>query len=200
MKYLIAIMFLLMIGLAQASLGTFKQYECVNIIVPLNTTNVNITNIATPSPNSQIILTNQAMTRNENLFNYSFCSTNKTGIYTYGFCNIEGDCYSNSFEINPIGKISTSILNNPYLLILGLLGLILVLFGAVKGIPWFGFIGSIMFLLLGVYTMIYGFDNGTDLYTRGVAITLLGMGFIFLFTSSYEWLSEDKEEEGDIED
>ena len=39
--------------------------------------------------------------------------------------------------------------------------------------------------------MIYGFDNVTDIYTRGVGLTFIGMGFIFMFTSAYEWLYAD---------
>jgi len=115
----------------------------------------------------------------------------ETGVYkvqmfcwdgTYSFSN-EG-----FYDVTPTGIIQTSIFNNSILIFLGLLGLGLVIFGAMKGIPWFGFIGSIMFLLLGIYTMIYGFNNTTDLYTRGVAITFLGMGIIFMFAAGYEWL------------
>ena len=93
--------------------------------------------------------------------------------------------------VTPTGINFNSVLNNPILLILGLLGLGLVLFGAIKGIPWFGFIGAILFLMVGLYTMIYGFDTVNDMYTRSVAIVFLGMGFIFMFTSAYEWLKED---------
>jgi len=97
------------------------------------------------------------------------------------------------YDITPTGIVQTSILNNSLFIFLGILGLILVVFGAVKGIPWFGFIGSIMFILLGIYTMIYGFNNTTDLYTQGVAITLIGVGFIFMFTSAYEWIYDTED-------
>ena len=96
--------------------------------------------------------------------------------------------------VTPTGITFNSVLNNPILLILGILALVLVLFGALKGIPWLGFIGSVLFILIGLYTMIYGFDNVTDLYTRSVALVLIGMGFIFMISSAYEWLYADGDE------
>jgi ABC-type transport system involved in cytochrome c biogenesis permease subunit len=78
---------------------------------------------------------------------------------------------------------------------LGLLGLVLCIVGATKGIPWFGFIGSIMFLLIGVYTMIYGFDNVNNLYTQGAAIVFLGMGILFMFLSALEWVMDTDDED-----
>jgi hypothetical protein len=47
-----------------------------------------------------------------------------------------------------------------------------------------------MFLLGGIYTMIYGFNNVTNLYTRGVAITLIGIGVAFMISSAYEWVAD----------
>ena len=91
------------------------------------------------------------------------------------------------YDITPTGKIQTSISNNPILIILGLIGIGLIVFGVIKGLSWLGFIGSVMFILLGVYTMIYGFNNTIDLYTRGTALVFIGIGIIFMFASAYDW-------------
>ena len=100
---------LLYVGIASASLGTFKQNDCVNIVTNLNTSYVNISVLSDPSPNSTVIITNQAMTKiGETSFNYTFCNTSKMGTYTYGYCNADGDCYSNDFIINGSGQIVTS--------------------------------------------------------------------------------------------
>lgn len=188
---------LLLITSVSASLGVFKQYECINIVVPLNTSAVNLTNVITPSP-SDIAVSNKPMTKSGSLFNYTFCNTSKLGTYTYGFCDLDnGECYSNSFDVNPTGQATNSIFNNAYLWIIGLIGLVCVFFGIYARVPWFGFIGGAMFLLLGVYTMIYGFNNFTDLYTRGIASAFLGVGIFFLFVSAYEWVYDDKEDEND---
>ena len=163
-----------------------------------NCTSINITSVL--YPNSTIMIENVNMTKDGTKYNYTLSGSYITipGQYIVngvGDLNGEDTVWSYIFNVNPTGRIETSILENPMLIILGLIGLALVIFGAAKGIPWFGFIGSIMFLLLGVYTMIYGFNNITSMYTRGVSITILGMGIIFMFASAYEWLYGG--EEGD---
>jgi len=109
------------------------------------------------------------------------CKTPKLKDQSYQVGGVE-----EAFKVTPTGKDENSILNSSILLILGLVGVGLIILGLVKNLPWFGFIGSIMFILLGIYTMIYGFNNTTDLYTQGVAITFIGIGFIFMLTSAYE--------------
>jgi len=174
------------------------KFTCtLNNAIPSPTTEFNI---SINYPNGTTFINNQPTTALGNgAFNYTTTFT-QTGIYKVQmFCYDGTYSYSNEgfYDITPTGKIQTSILENPILLILGILGLGLVVFGSTKGIPWFGFIGSIMFLLLGIYTMIYGFNNTTDLYTQGVSITLLGMGIIFMFASAYEWLYDGGEDGGE---
>jgi hypothetical protein len=96
---------LLIVPMASAGLGTFKQNDCINIVVPTNASNVNLTNVNTPAPNSTIIISNKAMTNLGNVFNYTFCNTTKLGTYTYGYCDSLGNCYGNSFDVNGSGQI-----------------------------------------------------------------------------------------------
>jgi hypothetical protein len=152
-------------------------------------------NITINYPNGSGFINNQETTALGNgAFNYTITFP-ITGLYKVQmFCWDGTYSYSNEgfYSITPTGKSSLSILNHPILIILGLIGLVLVSIASIKGIPWFGFIGSIMFLLLGIYTMIYGFDDVTNLYTRGVAITFLGVGIIFMFLSAYEWAFDEE--------
>jgi len=201
-KIILMIMLILLIPtvLAVESLGVFKLNQNIDLMQTCsNCSSVNITSVL--YPNSTIMIENKIMTKDGTKYNYALNSSYVTvpGQYIVngvGDLNGENKVWSYNFDVNPTGRIETSILNNPMLIILGLIGLGLVIFGAAKGIPWFGFIGSIMFLLLGVYTMIYGFNNITSMYTRGVSITILGMGIIFMFASAYEWVFGG-EEEGD---
>ena len=105
--YLIFLAIIMLIPFSYASLGTFDKGDCVNIVTVLNASNVNITNIVGPSPNSTIFITNQIMTKNGQFFNYSFCTTQQLGLYTYGYCDNVGNCYSNDFTIgkNPDGIV-----------------------------------------------------------------------------------------------
>jgi hypothetical protein len=101
-----------------ARLGTFKQNECVDIVTVLNATSVTLTNVNYPSPNSSAVITNQLMGSDGNYFNYTFCNTSIYGVYTYGYCDDSGNCYSNDFVINGSGQeVSSSQIN---LLLIGL--------------------------------------------------------------------------------
>jgi len=196
---ILPLFFLPMINGEIESLGIFQQHSCIELLQSCsNCTYINISSVI--YPNSSQALGQVAMTKIGTKYNYTSCEvSSETGTYIVnGFGDVDGiiTVFAYDYEVTPTGKIQSSILENPVLLILGIIGLCLIIFGATKGIPWFGFIGSIMFLLVGIYTMIYGFNNTTDLYTRGVALVFIGVGIIFMFLSAYEWW-ESAEEGGD---
>ena len=98
--------FLLVAPLMSASLGTFKQDVCVDIRVLANCSNVDLIEVTN---GNNLYVINDAMTNlGGQTFNYTFCSTNYTGEYTYSWnpdcadCS-QGDC-GNSFLITSNGK------------------------------------------------------------------------------------------------
>ncbi len=124
-----------LISLASASLGTFKQDDCVNIKTILNTSTVNISTIS--YPNTSIVVSNKEMTKNGKTFNYSFCNTNTLGIYLYDYFDAEGNTYINDFKITPNGKeftMQNSIAYLGFILIL-LFTFFLTMYGAGR-IEW----------------------------------------------------------------
>jgi hypothetical protein len=143
-------------------------------------------------PNGTFSINSQtAMIKNGDDYSYNYSVTPISGWYNvYGVCDESGikTNWVYDFYVNPTGREPGSIFNNAVILILFFLGLTLLIVGTLQGNPWFGFIGSIMFLILGVYTMIYGFDNYTDMYTRSVAIVFLGIGIVTMFSSAYEFI------------
>jgi len=147
-------------------------------------------NITINYPNGSTFINNKQTTPLGNgAFNYT-TMFKETGLYKVQMFCIDGvSSYSDEgyYDITPTGKIQTSIFNNPILIVLGVIGMGLLIFGVSKGLSFIGFIGSVMFLLLGVYIMIYGFNNTTDLYTRGVSMVFIGIGLIFMFASAYDW-------------
>lgn len=154
-------------------------------------------NITINHPNGSVFVDNQETTALGNgAFSYSTLFT-ETGLYKVQMFCYDGDSsYSEEghYNLTPTGKIQTSFFDNPILIILGLVGAGLIILGIVKGLSWLGFIGSVMILLLGMYTMIYGFNNTIDLYTRGTALIFIGIGMIFMFASAYDWaMGEDNE-------
>jgi hypothetical protein len=122
------IILLLSMSLLQANLGTYKQNDCIPIITNLNTSAVNISVLASPSPNSTILLSNVAMTKIGNSFNYTFCNTSKLGAYTYGYCDFEGNCYSNDFLVTSTGYSPSISQSVTMFIIIAILMIVIVLF------------------------------------------------------------------------
>lgn len=179
-----------LVSLVSASdLGTFKKGECIELYQLCdNCTYVNLSSVT--YPNSTILNLNEAMTENGVDYNYTFCSTNVEGDMSYKVCgDKDGEfiCETIDLRITPLGTSNLSIFNNPLLLLLAGLALIFLFLGIYFSNPSLGFISSVLFILAGVYLMIYGFNDITNLYTRGGAVSLIGLGFVILFASGYEW-------------
>lgn len=97
---------LMCLATVSASLGTFRQNECVSIKTILNSTAVNISTVS--YPNSTLIILNKVMTKNGLTFNYSFCSANITGNYIYDYFDSDGNVYVNDFDITGTGQTFTT--------------------------------------------------------------------------------------------
>ena len=200
MKKIILTLFIgILISLTSAAvsdLGTFKQGECINL--PQTCPDCSYNNISRiiVSPGSIIVLSDVSMQKDDTFYNYTFCNTTLLGKYSidgYGDLGGTKTTWNYFFLITPSGIIQNSILENPILIILFVLSLIFLGLGVGFKIASLGFIGSILLILSGIYTMIYGFNNVTNLYTRGTAIALIGLGILFMFISAYEWLPWGKE-------
>lgn len=138
----------------------------------------------------------------DNRFDYEFLILGDklpVGIYQVKFqCNNtngRGGAAEFEFAATPSGRAPNSFFDNPLILIMGIVGGALLILGVSRHNPMFGFLSSVVFLMLGVYIMIYGLDNVTDLYTQTVAITLIGMGVVMMISAAYEWLYELGEDE-----
>jgi len=199
--FLVLTLFLIPLVAADPSF-TFRQYDLVNLKIPVidsNNSPVDYTsscNITIRDTEDNVLVNSESMTYNDGgLFNYTLTNTSDLGEYpTSVSCtnNADNGFTIFTFEVTPTGDVQKSILENAVMIVFGLLAVFLLVLGIYTGVPWLGFMGSIMFLLGGIYTMIYGFNNITDMYTRGVGVTLLGVGLIFMFSSAYEWISGEE--------
>lgn len=125
-KLILFILFgIFMISLVNASLGIFKQNECINIKTILNSTSVNISTIN--YPNSTLAISNQVMSKIGQTFNYTFCNTSTLGIYIYDYFDNLGNVYVNDFTITYTGKELTS--EQTYIYIVSLIILIILILG-----------------------------------------------------------------------
>lgn len=180
----------------------YKQFSTIDVRVSCTYNGTfcaspTICNITIDYPNSSLMIDNENMTvtGNGRPF-YRLPDTTITGTYEYSSTCCRGtecDDHSSNFKITSTGVIQTSILENPIIIILIALGLALLILGVYLTVPALAFFAALMFLLGGIYTMIYGFNNVTDLYTRGIAITLIGIGIIFMFLTVYEWMFAEEE-------
>jgi hypothetical protein len=161
-----------------------------------NCTFVNITSILYPDNVKH--MTNYAMVQNGTEYTYNFCDTALSGDYSYNTLgDPDGILVSQpvSFKVSPTGVNQNSILENPLLLILVFISLVLLILAIVMSNPSLGFISGIMFTLSGIYTMIYGLNNSTDMYTRAIGLVLIGLGTIFIIASAYEWMKDSQNDE-----
>lgn len=96
-----------LISLVNADLGTYEQGETISVRGNLNATSVNVTIYF---PNSSIAVDNQPMTQlKEEIWNYSFSSTNVLGEYIYDYCDQDGrNCKENNFKVTPSGSDAPS--------------------------------------------------------------------------------------------
>jgi|TARA_R100000750_G_scaffold62840_1_gene58453 hypothetical protein len=207
----------------EISLGSTEEGVSVNFFVKENTDyDVKVScenqgnfcsssvacNVTFVYPNSTILIDNQEMTNlNNGYFNYSLipAQTIPVGKYSGRTGCTDGNVSATTtfnYEVTSTGIKGESIFNNPSLIFFGILSFAFLFLGVYFSNPSMGFIGSIIFLLMGVYMMIYGFNNITDFYTRGAAISIIGLGFIFMFASAYEWMGLGNEfgNEGDYYD
>ena len=179
-----------LISASQENYGTFKTLECVNIIqTNSNATWANITSIL--NQNSTILVSNIGMTKVGSEFNYTFCQTESLGKYQVnGFGDSDKQDFNFYFYVTPTGILQGSIWDNSVFIILLVVAIFFLVLASVLKNFWLGFISGIMFLVSGVYTMIYGFNNYTDDFSRMVAFVLIGLGIIFVLVSGYEGVVE----------
>jgi len=71
-------------------------------------------------------------------------------------------------------------------LILGIASIITLVFGMWLQNEYIGFISGALFIITGIYSMIYGIGNLADLYTRTISFSCMGLGFIFEIAAGYK--------------
>jgi len=169
-------------------LGTFKSGTEINLSQICDTCSY-VTLDSIMYPNSSKLYIDVNMTKNGRMYDYPFYIETNGDYFYYVAGDKDGTLATETFcfEVNPSGKLGV-------LIFLGVLAFLFVGLGIGLKIPPLGFIGSILLILAGMYAMIYGLCDVANLYTRGIAISLLGLGIIFMFSSAYEWFISNEEE------
>lgn len=142
------------IGIVQ-TLGTFKAGDCIQLKqICSSCTNVTITSVS--YPNSTIALGTVIMTPSGNEYVYNFCNTSALGRYIVNGAGDPGgqtQVWAYDFFVTTTGN------NAPYSipLFMGLAAFILLIFAFGMRNNYIGFISGALFLVLGIYLMVYYF-------------------------------------------
>lgn len=177
-------LFSLNFSLALDSLGEFESGQSVRISqVCSDATYINISSVA--YPNSSVAVANIAMTSaGDGEYYYDFTSTTDLG--RYDVRGVSDGCektFATYFEISG-GDIGL------FLIIIGV-SLVLLLFAFLFKSPWLSFASGALMIISGIYVMGYGLYFFSDLYTRSIAYTLIGIGLFFAIISGFEVFQED---------
>jgi len=197
-KYLILVMILLVLPLVTSADYVFKQYQDIDLKIPCdyNGTFCNdeaVCNVSIEYPNGSLMLDNVDLTNTGNgLPNVTIPESTILGEFP-GFATCEQNGLSDSWrfvmEINPTGDDR----GNTLILILFISSFLLLIFAFFTENHIFAFFSGILFLISGVYSMIYGIADLSDLYTRSISMVILGFGLILIVSSGYELIAEYSE-------
>lgn len=162
------ILSLVLVSSVSAFLGFFEKNECVNIVTILNTTAVNLSSIS--DPDGETVYLDEAMQKNGQTFNFTFCNTSVIGNYNYDYIDLEGNPFVNNFEITNTGRnfsdgqsnVSVGILMGA--LVLGFMFLIIGLFlWKDENSIALGFLFISLAIILGIYSLHLGYAFSNDI-------------------------------------
>jgi hypothetical protein len=184
-----------------SSLAEVKQGS--SVILPQSGTNgtaswefCNITNVFAPDHTAKI--SNVPMVKNGFSFTYLLdgAYTNNLGTYIVeGICgdgyNVESFAYT--FKVTTTGSTGSSSLWVALILII--FSIIFLVISIALDNEYLGFLTGVLFIVAGIYVMIYGFGNMADMYTRAIGMVLLGVGLLIFFISAF-YAYDDKDAGG----
>jgi hypothetical protein len=180
---LIVSMFLISLVSANqiASLGTFKQNECIELKQTCaDCSYVNFSRVS--YPDGTRAMNNTVATKDGSVFNLEFCNTDQLGTYIVeGIGDVEGTdtVFAYDFEITPSGQSGTANIVFFLFIILLLYGITFTGFFG-RNIPM-TIIGGMAMIFLGVYLINNGIIVFRDNITNYVAYLTISVGAITSF-------------------
>lgn len=183
------------------NIGTFKQYDCISLHqICSNCTFVNITSIK--YPNGQVVNINSVMTKVGTDYNYTFCNSSDLGNYLYNTCgNKDGTfvCENLEYTITTTGDTQGNTL--PIFLLI--LAFVLMGISIFTSNEYLAFFSGCVFVIVGVYMMVFGLGFVADMYTQTMAYVCIGIGILLIIIPVLEkvwdnptvtsWVSGDED-------
>jgi len=101
-----------------------------------------------------------------------------------------------TFEVTPAGFTSAlDSANYKLFILLILISVGLFLLAYLLDSDWMIFLSGILWILTGMYGMIYGIGNLANLYTQGVSGILIAVGLVFLIASIFNLSGGSREDD-----
>lgn len=181
------VIFILVMGFASAEVktfGTFKSADQIRLIqVCDNSTYSNITSVILPD--SSKALTEVAMSKNGNEYNYTFTNTRTLGWYI-----VNTHCNENGVDTSGVYNFQITSTGSKYgiyvLIFLLLSSIVLFILSLVDKNEYWGFISGSLILVLGIFSLINGIDIEKNDWTRMAGYVFIGFGLMVIFAAMYE--------------
>jgi len=143
--------------------------------------------LTTYNPNGSVILDNVAMVRETSYYNYNLSGVDNGEYRNRMTCTDGTDSGSEIFyfSITPTGDDR----GNNIFLILTIGSILFMILTISFRDDTLGFVTGALFLITGVYVMVYGIANLADLYTRAISYISIGLGLLFIISAAYNNLS-----------
>lgn len=141
-------------------------------------------------PNNTMLLNNVILTNKNSTYNYTLTSTQTLGDYSGAVtCCDSTNCATNNFPI----KITTTGNDSWFVIPLFLMLGAFILFGFASYLKneYIGLVSGFLFIIAGMYMMIYGLGIFQDTYTRAIAFITLGIGLMVCFIAVVEMFYTD---------
>ena len=139
-------------------------------------------NISIYDPKSNLIVDNKEMTFNNAYYNYTLPGNQSIGSYrcdmTCSDATVTSGAQTFYIEVETGGSLSL-------FLILAFSSVIIFGFAIWMENEYLGFIGTSIFVMSGLFSIIYGIGELSNVYTNSIGWTLLGLGLFFLISSAY---------------
>lgn len=192
--FLFMIIFILLtINFIQAEIGffgTFKKGSCINLKQTCYNDSISQCSfnkiLEVIDPEGLTAISNISMVTSDKMtYTYNFCNATKIGTYIVqgvGDGDINEPNWNYDFSVTTTGNSSPNSI--PLFFFLG--GIIILIIAFIFKNEYFGLFSGFLFIVAGIYMMIYGLGIIADDYTRIIAYISLGLGIIICFTSVYE--------------
>jgi len=141
------------------------------------------------------VVLNQPMTNNYSFHNLTLTPTQAAynGLYTGSAVCIDGNYKGKVpvvFEITPSGE------DRDYGIFIAMIlcSFGLLVFASYSKSYYLGFMTGGLFLMTGIYVLIYGIGNLANNYTEAIGFVSLGLGIIFTVASGYSAIDGDNDD------